>query len=130
MKNTWPITARGRLSADEKRAIEEYANSTKKPRVCTIARQLGRDASTISWHMMTHGFIGRRLKYLRELPYLRKGKKVYPWLPEHDAVIERLRVEGLHRDKIAASVTKEFGIERGAHSVEVRLQILAAYDSP
>jgi hypothetical protein len=113
------------MSADEKAEIERLAAAMKKPTAGKIAAKINRHPATVHWYMLTRGLVTRKPGRASR-PYVRNGKTIYPYLPEHDARIESLRAGGNVFREIAEIVTEEFGIERDAHSVQVRIVQLSA----
>lgn len=120
-----PPVKRGRISPEEKIEIERVIGSMKKPTAGKVARRVNRHPATINWYMLTKGHIEREPGRAPG-PYVRAGKIIYPYAPEHDAFIQELRRAGLSKKIIAARLTAEFGIARSHHSVDVRLVQLAA----
>jgi hypothetical protein len=116
---------RGRLTPEEKKRIEDLAEKMGSPTAGKIAAAMNRQSSTIHWYMLKHGLV-ERAPGRAPRPYMRNGKMIHPYAPEHDSFIEKQRANGLKAGQIADAVTAEFGIERNAHSVEVRLVQLAA----
>jgi hypothetical protein len=119
---------RGKMSIEEKAEIERLCVEMKDPTPGKIAEQMNRMPSIINWYMLTHGLITRTPGHA-PARYVRKGKTIHPYTTEQDAFIERLRAEGKIYREIGELVTKEFGIERSGHSVQVRMLQLAASPS-
>ncbi|WP_375782857.1 hypothetical protein ACE10Z_23370 [Bradyrhizobium sp. Pha-3] len=113
------------MTAEEKLEIERLAQTMAKPTPGKIAAKLNRHPATVNWYMLRHGLVTRKPRRAPR-PYVRDGKTVHPYSPEHDARIEALRAEGLVFREIGEIVTREFGIERDAHSVQVRITQLSA----
>ncbi|MGH6725122.1 MAG: hypothetical protein ACREB8_01085 [Pseudolabrys sp.] len=120
----------GPMSDAERAEIERLAATLKNPSAHQIARRLRRNVGTVNWYMIANGLVQRTIKYRENGPYLRNGYTVYPWKREHDDRIQALRIDGHSTPAISKLVTSEFGIPRSAHSVHVRLAMLAAYDEP
>lgn len=119
---------RGRMSIEEKKNVETVINSMRQPTPGKVARRVNRHPATINWYMLTHGHIERKCGHAPR-PYCRNGKMIYPYTAEQDARIEQLRTEGKSFREIAETLTIEFGIERSAHSIQVRLvQLTVAPD--
>lgn len=116
---------RGKMTAEEKLEIERLAQTMAQPTPGRIAAKLNRHPATVNWYMLRYGLITRRPGRAAR-PYVRDGKTVYPYSPEHDARIEALRAQGKVFREIGEIVTREFGIERDAHSVQVRITQLSA----
>jgi IS30 family transposase len=115
-----PDIKRGRMTADDKAAIERLAETMDKPTAGKIARKINRHPATVNWFMLTRGLIERKA---RRAPheYQRAGKTIYPYAVEHDEFIEARRSEGKPFREIGELVTAKFGIERSGHSVQVRI---------
>ncbi|SDD93511.1 hypothetical protein SAMN05216337_101785 [Bradyrhizobium brasilense] len=116
---------RGKLAAEEKSEIERLALALAKPTPGRIAAILDRHPATVNWYMLRHGLITRQPGRARRI-YVRNGKTVHPYSAEHDRRIESLRAQGKVYREIGEIVTREFGIERDAHSVQVRITQLSA----
>jgi hypothetical protein len=116
---------RGRMTAKEKAEIERLASVMKKPTPGRIAAKLNRHPATVNWFMLSRGLIERKAGRAPRA-YSRAGNTVYPYSTEHDARIEALRVEGKSFREIGEIITREFGIRRSGHSVQVRLVQLTA----
>jgi hypothetical protein len=124
MRVPWTVLPGG-LSADDHNRIRSLAErGWKSPR---IAREIQKHPGTVYWFMLRDGLVERRAdaRILAE-PYRRGDRMVYPYTGEEDAYIQALRVQNIGFSKIADLATKRFGKPRSAHSVEVRLTILAA----
>lgn len=115
---------RGPLTSDEMGRIEELATAAT---VADVARQLNRHPATVWWHMVSRGLIDRRLHY-RQRPYARKGRMVWPFDLAEDTALTQLREAGQLPSAIARDLNARFGRNRTAHSVRVRLHMLAAYE--
>lgn len=122
-----PGIKRGPMSEAEHAEIERIAASLKRPTPGAIARRVNRHIGTVTWYMITHGLVERTLKYGRTEPYERGGRKIYPFCAAQDARLLELRTAGKLSGEIARLMTAEFGRPRNAHSVLVRLTMLAAY---
>lgn len=116
---------RGRMTPENHREIERLATTMRDPTPGKIARAIGRHPATVNWYMLTHGLIERKPGRAAHT-YQRNGKTIHPYSVEHDARIEQLRAEGKKHREIGEIVTREFGIARSAHSVQVRIVQLAA----
>ncbi len=117
---------RGPLGADEKAEIARLALTLKKPMPGPIARRLDRHPATVKWHMLSHGLLEYAPRYGAR-PYRRAGgSMVNPYTPAQDRRLLRLRRGGAGFPEIAAILTREFGVKRTAHSVQVRCIMLAA----
>lgn len=115
------------MTAEDKAEIERLAATLRDPSPGKIAVRLQRHPSTVAWYMITRGLIDRTVKYGRPA-YRRGGVVVQPYTPEHDRRLLELRVEGRVYREIAEIITREFGIPRNVHSVQVRNTMLAAYE--
>lgn len=125
---TW-ATKTGRMSKEEREQIEQLAATMKKPTPGKIARRLSRHPATVNWYMLRNGLIERKPGHAPS-PYMRNGAMVYPYAPEHDRRLIELRTDKPGRPRltyreIGEILTKEFSIERDAHSVQVRMTQLA-----
>jgi hypothetical protein len=120
-----PNVLRGRMSAEEKVELERVIGSMKKPTPGKVARAMNRHPATVAWFMLTRGYIERKPGYALK-PYMRNGKTVHPYSPEHDDFILELRNRGISKRTIGEQLTEKFGIYRSQHSVDVRLVQLAA----
>lgn len=120
-----PNVIRGRMSAEEKQRIEDLAARMRKPNPRLIAARINRHPATVNWYMLTHGLIDRKPGRAPK-PYSRGGKMIYPYSECEDARIEQLRQQGRVYREIGEILTREFGVERDAHSVQVRAMQLAA----
>jgi len=118
---------RGRMTVEEHAEIDRLADELQNPTPGRIARRLNRNVSTIKWYMLTHGLIDDPVRYGPPSYTTKSGKIVNPYKQEHDARITELRTQGLKYREIAEIVTREFGVPRNAHSVQVRITMLAAY---
>lgn len=116
---------RGRMTTEDKTKIEQLASRMKKPNAGRIAAQINRHPATVNWFMLTRGLIERKPGRARHT-YVRNGKTIHPYTEEHDAFILDLRSRGKVFREIGDLVTTKFGIERNAHSVQVRIIQLAA----
>lgn len=121
----YPNIKRGKMTAADKAEIERLATTMVKPTAGKIARKINRHPATVNWFMLTRGLIERKAGRAAH-PYERNGRTVYPYTAEHDAFIESLRSQGKVFREIGELVTAKFGIERDAHSVQVRMIQLAA----
>jgi hypothetical protein len=120
---------RGRLTAEEKAAIERLAATLKKPTPGPIALRLNRHPATVKWHMVSHGLLHYAPRYGMK-PYRRAdGTEVNPYTPAEDRRLLELRRGGETFPAIAAVMTREFGIPRDGHSIQVRCIMLAACDA-
>jgi hypothetical protein len=127
MIGRFPNIVRGRLSADERAQIEKLATSMRAPTPGKIARKLNRHPATVKWYMLTHGLIEQKPGRAARV-HVRNGRTIHPYSPEHDARLLALRTllpDAPYR-VVAERLTTSFGIERDAHSVQVRLALLAA----
>src|SRR4051812_29957069 len=119
-KANMALRKRGKMTAEDKAEIERLATTMKKPTPGKIAAMVNRHPGTVNWYMLTRGPITRKPSRAPRA-YTRNGKTIHPYTEEHDARIEALRVEGKVYREIGEIVTREFGIERNAHSVQVRI---------
>lgn len=124
-KDRMALRKRGKMTSEDKAEIERLATSMKAPTPGKIAAMVNRHPATVNWYMLTRGLITRK-PHRAPRAYMRNGKTIYPYTEEHDARIEALRVEGKVYREIGEIVTREFGIERNAHSVQVRIIQLSA----
>lgn len=118
-------TKSGRMSKEEHASIERLAQEMKTPTAGKIARRLNRHPATVKWFMLTRGLI-ERAPQRAAASYTRNGRVVHPYLEQHDMLIEQLRAQGKVFREIAAELTTRFGIDRTAHSIQVRLVQLSA----
>jgi hypothetical protein len=116
------------LTDDVRKKIDGLIESMKSPTAGKIARKLGLKNGTVYWYMLTHGHITRKPSSYAHKPYVRNGQTIYPYAPEHDAMLLEMRVEDLSFQAIADALTERFGIPRNAHSVHNRAIMLAAID--
>lgn len=124
---TKPATKRGRLSAEETRQVEELGELGLN--AGQIAQRMGgRSVSTIYWRLLQLGLATPKLKGARQ-PYRRNGRLVRPFTPEEDSFIEAERAAGKSVREIAKASSARFGEPRSAHSVRIRLLMLAASDT-
>jgi hypothetical protein len=120
---------RGRMTAEEKAEIERLAGALKKPTPGIIAHRLNRHPATIAWFMICQGLIERTVRYgSRRVGTRANGTKINPYTPEQDKRLIELRRQGLVFREIAEIMTREFGVPRNMHSVQVRCIMLAAYE--
>ena len=120
---------RGRLTAEEKAEIERLATTLAKPTPGRIALRLRRHVGTITWYMIRHGLIERRIEYPgRVRRHRQNGVVVRSFTPEEDRRLIELRLDGLVYREIAEVLTREFGEPRKMHSVQVRHIMLSAYE--
>lgn len=117
---------RGRLLPEERLEIERLAGELKNPKPWTIAKMMNRHPATINWYMLTHGLIERPAGGRARKVYERNGQTIHPYSRQHDVAIETMRIANKTYQEIADTITAEFGITRSAHSVQVRMQLLAA----
>lgn len=121
---------RGRLTADDKAAIERLAeNGDKTP--WQIGYRVNRHPATVNWYMLTHGLIDREPRYATRA-YERNGRQCHPYSPDEDNRLQELLVatqavkqRGIY-PAIAATLSAEFNTARNEHSVRVRAIQLAA----
>jgi hypothetical protein len=113
------------MTDDDRQRIEQLAATLAKPTPGKIARKIQRHPATVNWYMLTHGLIERKPGRAAG-PYQRNGKTIYPYTEAHDARLTELRIAGKVWREIGEILTREFGIERDAHSVQVRNAQLAA----
>jgi hypothetical protein len=124
-----PNIKRGRLTAGEKAAIERLAGTLKKPTPGVIACRLARHPATVAFDTIRHGLIARAVRYgNRPVATRANGTKANPYTAEQDRRLIELRRGGLVFREIAAMLTREFGVPRNCHSVQVRCLMLAAYE--
>jgi hypothetical protein len=129
MTVTHPII-RGKMPPEVHAEIERLATTMAKPTPGKIARAINRHPATVKWYMLTHGLIDHAPGRLAQA-YNRNGRTVYPYTEEHDRRLLELRTAGKVFREIGETLTAEFGIERDAHSVQVRNVLLsAAPDEP
>jgi hypothetical protein len=119
---------RGRMSAEEKAAIERLAAALKKPTPGAIARKLKRHPATVAWYMISHGLIERTIRYGGKPRVRPDGIVQMPWTREQDLRLLELRAAGTGFPEIAERLTREFNIPRNHHGARIRCIMLAAYD--
>lgn len=117
------------MSKDEHELIEKLVVQMKNPTAGKIARRLQRHPATVNWYMLRNGLIERKPGHALA-PYMRNGAMVYPYTTEQDKRLIELRTDkpGEKRKtyrEIGEILTREFGVERDAHSVQVRMTQLA-----
>lgn len=117
-----PDIKRGRLTAPEKDEIVRLAE--KGLSGGRIAQKLNRHPATINWAMLRLGLRQPTL-YATTKAYSRNGTPVVPFGEPEDEVLTALRVAGLTTTKIAERLTERFGHRRSAHTVNMRLVLLA-----
>lgn len=117
---------RGRLTDYDRARIQEFAeNGLKAGR---IAQLIKRHQSTVYWHMISQGLIQPKPSPVKAATYMRGTTTVYRYCADEDAFITALRIQGFHFEDIARNAAKRFSTKRTAHSVQVRLIMLAARD--
>ena len=117
-----PDIKRGRLSADEEKAIEALAG--RKLKAGQIATRLNRHPATVNFAMHRMGLKEPATRQCA--PYTRKnGSRVCLFDDAEDAMIEAMRAEGNTCSRIAAACFVWFGRKRSAATVGVRLRMLA-----
>lgn len=116
------------LSDNDRDMIERLCSTMTKPTPGKIALKISRDVGTVAWYMITNGLIERKIRYDGPTSYMQGGTLVFRYTEEHDKRIVSLRKEGQSCRAIAATVSREFGIARTGHSIDVRLKMLAAYE--
>jgi hypothetical protein len=118
---------RGRLTDDEKARIDQIALSMKVPSPGLVASRLNRNRSTIAWYMLVNGLWKPPLYSSRSRPVRdRRGVLRVPYTKPEDTMMTALRRKRLGYSEIASRLNAEFGTTRNAHSIHVRLTILAA----
>lgn len=124
------MSRKGKVLTEEMRQrIEDLALTMAKPSASKIARKLGLEKDgAVYWYMLTRGLLQKKSPTYTNRVYERNGKKIYPYSPDHDALITSMRIENKPFAKIAAALEENFGIPRTAHSVQVRTIFLAAVD--
>lgn len=108
--------------------IDQLAATMQKPTAGKIARRIGQKVGTVNWYLLTRGLLSKKPPTYSLKPYVRNGRTIYPYLPDHDVHLTALRVENKTFEQIATGLTERFGIKRTAHSVQVRAVFLAAVD--
>ena len=116
------------LSDADRQEIERLCSVMSKPTPGKIARRLGRDVGTVAWFMIRQGLIERKISYAGPASYVQGGKTVFRYTEAHDLRLVELSRAGKRPREIATIITAQFGIARTAHSVDVRLTMLAAYE--
>ena len=121
MSHACPV--RGSLASEE---VEKIAALGERGlNAGQIAMRLGgRSASTVYWRLLRLGLACPKRRAARR-SYLRNGVLVTPFSDEEDSFIRELRIAGVKTPKIAERCMKKFGHRRTAHSIEVRLVMLA-----
>lgn len=117
---------RGRLTDDDRARIQELAE--RGLRAGRIAQIIKRHQSTVYWHMISNGFTVPKPAPNKPATYVRNGRTVRHFSADEDAFIQALRVQGFTFGKIAHATNGRFATERTAHSVQVRIIMLAAMD--
>jgi hypothetical protein len=125
-----PSIKRGRISREEKAEIERLASTLKKPTAGAIARRLNRHPATVAWFMIRQGLIERtvRCSGARRVGRRANGSPIHYYTADQDCRLVELRTQGLPYRRIAEIMTREFGVPRNLHSVQVRNIMLAAYE--
>jgi len=128
------VTKHGRMDkaeiAELTRLADEAVAADREPKVGDIARAMGRKFSTIAWQLMMRGYLDRKINYGGPRSYKRKGNTVWRWTTDEDRRIWKMRCDGLIPRVIAERMKAATGIDRPAHSVGVRLKMLAAFEWP
>ncbi len=112
---------RGRLSKDELAEIDRLGAKGWSPG--RIANRLERHPGTVNYAMHR---LGHRKLVRRTTSYVRNGVLVVPFSEAEDQMLEKLRGEGLTTTRIAHILGDSFGHPRSAHTVNMRLVMLAS----
>lgn len=120
-----PNLIRGKMTDAERAEIERLCATMTKPTSGKIARKMNRHVSTVNWYRLRNGLIERKPQRAPRI-YVRNGREVHPYSEDHDSRLLELRTAGKVFREIGEILTAEFGIERDAHSVQVRMTLLAA----
>jgi hypothetical protein len=115
---------RGRLTDADRERIQELAERGAK--AGRIAQIIKRHQSTVYWYMVSNGLTTPRAAPNKPASYVRNGRIVRHFSADEDAFILALRVQGFSFTKIAHAANGRFATERTAHSVQVRIIMLAA----
>ena len=119
-----PRSVKTPLSSAEKAMIARLATTLVRPTPAAIARRVGRSPETIRWYMLRNGLIATKPRSI-QVPYVTaRGQRADPYTPDHDARMLELRVGDMSCERIAATLTAEFGIPRKGYSIRHRLQLL------
>jgi IS30 family transposase len=119
---------RGRMSDGEIETMRHIVAGMRKPTPGKVARLLNRHPATIQWQMMLAGLWQRERRYGPNPSYQRGGRTIFHFDVAEDRRLEELRVAGHSIAAIARQLNAEFDRKRSAHSVDVRLKMLAAYE--
>lgn len=119
-----PNIIRGKMPPEAHAEIERLATTMAKPTPGKIARAINRHPATVKWYMLTHGLIDQKPGRLAKA-YNRNGQTVHPYTEAHDRRLLELRTAGKVFREIGETLTAGFGIERDAHSVQVRNVLLS-----
>ncbi len=126
-KSSYAILPGGLSEADHDKI---FALAEKGVKPSSIARRIQKHPATVRWFMYRNGLASPR-PASNNAPADRsdaRGRKVYS--AQEDAFIWRLRVAGTELAEIARRTTERFGHPRTRHSVEVRLVMLSARETP
>lgn len=124
MSAVWLRTAelkRGKFSPEENALVTELAE--RGLTAGQIAYRMNRHPSTINFAMHRIGLKPPQSTVRK--PYSRRGRPVRSFTPEEDAFIEAMRCQGFSSCAIARLCNEKFGYARAAHTIRVRLQMLA-----
>jgi hypothetical protein len=116
---------RGPMTSREVAEIERLAG--RGLNCGQISRRLNRIPATVNWQMH---LLGLRTLAPRDVEYVRNGRWVRTFSSEEDCCIEQLRMDGLSTPAIARLVTEHFGHPRSAHTIGMRLKMLANAPEP
>jgi hypothetical protein len=108
--------------------IEHLATTMQKPTASKIARKLSLKCGTVYWFMLTRGLVNKKPSSYSQKPYVRNGRAINPYTPEHDELLLSMRVEGKTFREIALVLTARFGVPRTAHSIQTHIVLLTAVD--
>jgi hypothetical protein len=115
---------RGRLTDEDRVRIQDLADRGLS--AGRIAQMIKRHQSTVYWYMISNGLSAPRPAPLKPASYVRNGRTVRHFSADEDAFILALRTQGFPFQKIAHAANTRFDTERTAHSVQVRLIMLAS----
>lgn len=116
----------GPLTDDDKARIEALAADGLSP--YQIAARIKRHQATVQWFMYANGLKAPTAAPEQPSSYVRSGRVVHRYSAAEDELITTLRSGGLGLTAIARRASEQFGTNRTAHTIHVRLTMLAGRD--